>query len=175
MKVLWRHQRLPGCSENSYTSHRIYGSPSPSCLPLCLITHWSLKSKKKKKKKERKKKRKKKKNQLILTLTPCFHLGMWLLNYLSAEQWSKVEKHRHLAHTTQKSQLQLRQENDLLSSWGGKGRRNRGAGRDWSWEVRAAGREGRLIPPMCSASRLRTQHTIFAKFDWSVSPSAHAV
>lgn len=141
MKVLWRHQRLPGYSENSYTSHRIYGSPSPSRLPLCLITHWSLKSKKKERKKE---------NQLILTLTPCFHLGMWLLNYLSAEQWSKVEKHRHIAHTTQKSQPQLWQENYLLSSWCGKSRRNSGTSRDWSQEVQAAGRRGRLIPPMCS-------------------------
>lgn len=29
MKVLWRLQRLPGCSENSYTGLRIYGSLYP--------------------------------------------------------------------------------------------------------------------------------------------------
>jgi hypothetical protein len=69
--------------------------PSPSCPPLCLITHWCLKRKKKEKKRKRKRKK-----TLILTLTPCFHLEMWLLNYLSAEQWSKVGKHRHTAHTT---------------------------------------------------------------------------
>ena len=146
MKVLWGHQRVPGCSENSNTSPRIYGSPSPSCLPLCLITHWSLKRKKKKKQK--------KKTQLILTLTPCFHLGMWLLNYLLAEHWSKVEKQRHIAYITQKSQPQLRKENCHLSPWCRKGRSNSGTGRGWSGEVQAIAVEEDSDPShvLCSPS-----------------------
>lgn len=42
---------------------------------------------------------------------------MWLLNYLLAEQWSKAEKHRRIAHITQKSQQQLKQENLLPAFW----------------------------------------------------------
>lgn len=46
------------------------------------------------------------KKTLILTLTPHFHPGMQLLNYLLAGHWSKVEKQRHAAQSSKGKQQQ---------------------------------------------------------------------
>lgn len=75
MKALWRHQRLPGCSENSYTGLRIYGSPLP---PPPSLPHHPLKFKEGERG-ERKRKAERRENggnHPNFDIKACFHFGM---------------------------------------------------------------------------------------------------